>query len=122
MTMRIMVVEDEALVRLDLVDLLEELGHLVIAQAPDGIAALELAHQHRPELAVVDIRLANNTDGGALARRLHEQLGISTLFVSGSITETFRLAMANINPRGFIRKPVSREALQDALGRQDTGP
>jgi len=115
MTMRIMVVEDDALIALDIVSLLEDLGHQVVAEAADADTAWSLAEGDRPDLALVDIRLARNTDGGTLARQLYSRLGVRSLFVSGSITEEFRRAMATIDPIGFIGKPVTRRSLGDAL-------
>ncbi|MDO8379782.1 response regulator [Phenylobacterium sp.] len=115
MTMRIMVVEDDALIALDIVSLLEDLGHEVVAEAADACTAWEMAEEDRPDLALVDIRLAKNTDGGKLAQKLYAKLGVRSLFVSGSITEDFRRAMAAIDPIGFLGKPVTRRTLGDAL-------
>lgn len=115
MTMRIMVVEDDALIALDIVSLLEDLGHEVVAEAADACTAWEMAEEDRPDLALVDIRLAKNTDGGKLAQKLYARLGVRSLFVSGSVTEDFRRAMAAIDPVGFLGKPVTRRTLGDAL-------
>lgn len=115
MTMRIMVVEDDALIALDMVSLLEDLGHEVVAEAADAPTAFELAVGDTPDMALVDIRLARNTNGGDLARQLYDRLGVRSLFVSGSITDDFRAAMATINPIGFLGKPVTRRTLSEAL-------
>ena len=90
MTMRIMVVEDDALIALDIVSLLEDMGHEVMAEAADALTAWKLAEDDRPDLALVDIRLARDTDGGKLAQQLYDRLGVRSLFVSGSITDDFR--------------------------------
>lgn len=113
--MRIMVVEDDALIALDIAGLLEDMGHLVAAEAADACTAWDLAERAKLDLAVVDIRLAKNTDGGVLARKLYDRLGVRSLFISGSITEDFRRAMAAINPIGFLGKPVTRRTLDEAL-------
>ena len=113
--MRIMVVEDDAIIALDIVSLLEDMGHEVVAEAADAVTAWELAEGGPPDLALVDIRLAKNTDGGKLARKLYDQLGVRSLFVSGSITDDFREAMATINPVGFLGKPLTRRTLDEAL-------
>jgi two-component system, response regulator PdtaR len=113
--MRIMVVEDDALIALDIVSLLEDMGHEVVAEAADAGTAWTLASDGRPDVALVDIRLARNTDGGALARRLYTDLGVRSLFVSGSITEDFRRSVAEIEPVGFLGKPVTRRTLGEAL-------
>ena len=115
MTVKVMVVEDDALIALDIVSLLEDLGHQVVAEAADAFTAWELAAADRPQIALVDIRLARNTDGGVLARKLYEELGVRSLFVSGSITEDFQREMAAINPLGFVGKPVTRRTLSEAL-------
>lgn len=115
MTMRIMVVEDDALIALDIVSLLEDMGHEVVAEAADACTAWEMAEEDKPDLALVDIRLAKNTDGGKLAQKLYAKLGVRSLFVSGSITDDFRRAMAAIDPIGFLGKPVTRRTLGDAL-------
>jgi DNA-binding NarL/FixJ family response regulator len=115
MTMRIMVVEDDALIALDISGLVEELGYKVVGAAADAEEALYLAHSKKPDLALVDIRLAGSADGGQLARWLYAQLGVRSLFVSGSITDAFRHAMAEINPVGFLGKPITRRNLGDAL-------
>jgi DNA-binding NarL/FixJ family response regulator len=113
--MRILIVEDDALIALDMVGLLEEMGHEVVAEAADALTAWDLARQGRPDVALVDIRLARNTDGGKLAQKLYDELGVRSLFVSGSITEDFRQAMAKIQPLGFLGKPVTRRTLGEAL-------
>ena len=110
-----MVVEDDALIALDIVCLLEEMGHEVVAEAAEAGHALALAQQGQPDLALVDIRLAQGADGGTLARKLYDGLGVRSLFVSGSITDEFRQAVASINPVGFIGKPLTRRALGEAL-------
>ncbi|WP_312161352.1 response regulator [Phenylobacterium sp.] len=111
-----MVVEDDALIALDIVGLLEDMGHEVVAEAADAAEAWALAEDGRPDIALVDIRLARGVDGGALARKLYDRLGVRSLFVSGSITDDFRRSMAAINPVGFLGKPLSRRSLGEALG------
>jgi DNA-binding NarL/FixJ family response regulator len=98
-----------------MVSLLEDLGHEVVAEAADAFTAWELAEDDKPDMALVDIRLARNTDGGQLALKLYDKLGVRSLFVSGSITEDFRSAMSAINPIGFLGKPVTRRTLGEAL-------
>lgn len=113
--MRVIVVEDDALIALDIAGLVEELGHEVVGAAADAQEAYDVAKAHRPDLAVVDIRLAGAADGGELARCLYRSLGVRSLFVSGSITDAFRAAMAEIDPVGFLGKPITRRNLGEAL-------
>ncbi len=54
---RILVAEDEALIRMDLVEMLQEAGYEVIAQATNGEEAIELALEHQPDLAILDVKM-----------------------------------------------------------------
>jgi len=54
---RILVAEDEALIRLDLVEMLEEAGYVVVAQASNGVEAIALAMEHKPDLAILDVKM-----------------------------------------------------------------
>ena len=55
--LRILVAEDEALIRMDLVEMLTESGYEVIAQATNGAEAIELAKEHQPDLAILDVKM-----------------------------------------------------------------
>ena len=54
---RIVVAEDEALIRMDLVEMLGEAGYDVVAQASDGAQAIELVKEHKPDLAILDVKM-----------------------------------------------------------------
>ena len=54
---RIVVAEDEALIRMDLVEMLAEAGYEVIAEASDGAQAIELVQEHKPDLAILDVKM-----------------------------------------------------------------
>ena len=57
MTTRILVAEDEALIRMDLVEMLAEAGYEVVAQATNGAEAIELAELHKPDLEILDVAM-----------------------------------------------------------------
>jgi response regulator NasT len=54
---RILVAEDEALIRMDLVEMLQEAGYDVVAQATNGEEAISLATEHQPDLAILDVKM-----------------------------------------------------------------
>ena len=54
---RIVVAEDEALIRMDLIEMLAEAGYEIIAQAGDGAQAIELVQEHKPDLAILDVKM-----------------------------------------------------------------
>ena len=57
MTVRILVAEDETLIRMDLVEMLQASGYEVVAQATNGQEAIDLAIQHSPDLAILDVKM-----------------------------------------------------------------
>jgi two-component system, response regulator PdtaR len=56
-SVRILVAEDEALIRMDLVEMLQEAGYTVVAQATNGEEAIALATEHQPDLAILDVKM-----------------------------------------------------------------
>ncbi len=54
---RILVAEDEALIRMDLIEMLREAGYEVVAESADGAQAIELAELHKPDLAILDVKM-----------------------------------------------------------------
>ena len=57
MALRVLIAEDEALIRLDLAEMLAEEGYDVVAQAADGEQAVALAVEHRPDLVIMDVQM-----------------------------------------------------------------
>jgi DNA-binding response OmpR family regulator len=105
--MRILIVEDEALLALALEASLREAGHVVIGAAATETAAIALVDAARPDLALVDIRLRNGDSGTAVARRLHRR-GIPALFISAQTDE----ARANRDSAlGCLGKPYSARTM-----------
>ena len=109
-----MIAEDEALIRLDLAEMLAEEGYDVVGQAGDGRTAVELAEQHRPDLVVLDVKMPK-LDGIAAAQRIAEQrlapVVILTAFSQRELVERARDAGA----MAYLVKPFSKSDLVPAV-------
>ena len=79
--MRILIAEDETIIRLDLRKLLEEAGHDVCAEARDGAEAVALAEEHDPDLAILDVKMPR-LDGIEAARRILEERPIPIVMLT----------------------------------------
>ena len=66
---RVVIAEDEALIRLDLKEMLEDAGYVVVAEAGDGETAVRLAEEHRPDLVILDVKMPV-LDGISAAERI----------------------------------------------------
>ena len=69
MTIRILVAEDEALIRMDLVEMLQGAGYEVVAEATNGQEAIDLAQLHSPDLAILDVKMPV-MDGSSAAEKI----------------------------------------------------
>ena len=97
----LMIVEDEALVAILLRDELQEAGYKVLDLTDRRAEALEVAKAEKPDLALVNIRLARGDDGIELAEHL-KALGIPVLFISGQVS---RASSAKTVAIGSMPKP-----------------
>ncbi|WP_431271461.1 response regulator [Dankookia sp. P2] len=106
--MRILVVEDEALIALVLVEILAEDGHEVLGPAATAEQALALCEDAPPQLALLDITLQGGGSGVEVARALHRRWGVPTIFASSQICEARRARDVAL---GCIQKPYAVETV-----------
>ncbi|WP_040632994.1 ANTAR domain-containing response regulator [Mobilicoccus pelagius] len=113
--MRIVIAEDEALIRLDLAEMLEEAGYEVVAQVGDGAAAVEAIREHRPDLAIMDIKMPE-MDGLTAAKTVGEEkiapVVMLTAFSDKDLVERARDA----GVMAYVVKPFSIDDLRPAIG------
>ncbi|WP_343992104.1 ANTAR domain-containing response regulator [Nocardioides dubius] len=111
---RVVIAEDEALIRMDLAEMLAEEGYDVVGQAADGEQAVALAEQHRPDLVICDVKMPK-LDGIAAAERIAAQriapVVILTAFSQRELVERARDAGA----MAYLVKPFSRSDLMPAI-------
>jgi DNA-binding NarL/FixJ family response regulator len=113
--MRVLIVEDEAIIALHLAILVAELGHEVCATAASAAGAIALATLHNPHVVLMDLRLADGSSGIDAARELHAQQALRCIFLSANLDEPTRRTLLPYQPIDFVGKPVLPVVLQRAL-------
>ena len=99
---RVVVAEDDVLMREGIASLLERGGYEVVGQAGDGSELMRLVRDHRPDLAVVDIRMPpdHRTEGLDAARMIREEFpGTAILILSAHVEVTEAMTLARNRPR-----------------------
>ena len=109
-TRRVLIAEDEALIRLDLKEMLEEEGYAVVGEAADGEQAVEMADRLRPDLVILDVKMPK-LDGIAAAERIAGErvapVIILTAFSQRDLVERAREAGA----MAYLVKPFQKKDL-----------
>jgi DNA-binding NtrC family response regulator len=112
---RILVVEDEAVVALDVEDRLRRLGHQVVGTADSSASALALAAEMRPDLVLMDIALRDGGDGIAAAERLRAELAVPVVFVTAFADADTLERAKRVSPHGYIVKPFDERDLRATI-------
>ena len=113
-SLRVLVAEDEALIRLDLVEMLREQGYDVVGEASDGARAIELTRELRPELVMMDIKMPGTDGLEAAAVIAGERLApvvMLTAFSQRELVEKARDAGA----MAYLVKPFSADDVVPAI-------
>jgi PAS domain S-box-containing protein len=111
----ILIVEDEAIVALDLEMQLRELGYAVTGIADSGDKALALARGRHPDLILMDVRLKGAMDGVQVAQVVRRELDVPVIFVTSySDSSTVRRA-AEAGPYGYLTKPFEVKELHAGI-------
>ncbi|KMO21131.1 response regulator [Methylobacterium platani] len=110
--LRVLIVEDEVFIALELECLLEEAGHVPVGVATRSGEAIALARDLAPDVALVDIHLADGPTGVAVAQALSAQPGTTVLFTTANAK---RVPADFAGAAGIIAKPYSERVIRAAL-------
>ncbi len=114
-TITILVVEDEAIVALDLQSRLRRLGYLVPETAASGTEAIQLAEQLQPDLIFMDIGLQGTMDGIEAAEQICACSTVQVVFLTAYADANTRQRAEFIAPASFLSKPFADEEVLTAI-------
>src|SRR5437016_2169496 len=112
--MRILVAEDETIIRLDLRELLEGAGFEVCAEARDGAEAVELARSELPDLAIMDVKMPR-LDGIEAARRILDERPIPIVILTAYGQDELVSRAVEAGVFGYLVKPFREQDLLPAI-------
>jgi two-component system, response regulator PdtaR len=112
--LRILVAEDETIIRLDLKETLERAGHEVCAEARDGEEAVELARTQKPDLAVLDVKMPR-LDGIEAARRILAEHPIPIVMLTAYGQDELVARAVEAGVFGYLVKPFRETDLLPAM-------
>jgi response regulator NasT len=111
---RILIAEDETIIRLDLRALLEGAGHEVCAEARDGVEAVDLAREEQPDLAILDVKMPR-LDGIEAARRILDDRPIPIVMLTAYGQQELVSRAVEAGVFGYLVKPFRETDLLPAL-------
>lgn len=112
---RILIVEDEAIVALDLQCRLESLNYDVIGLASSGEQAVKMATNRMPDLVLMDIKLQGNMNGVEAAEKLRGDRPIPVIFLTATAEEEVLHRAKLVEPLGYLLKPYQERDLRVAI-------
>ena len=112
MTPKVMVVEDDFIIRLFIEKVLRSMGCEIVAKASSSDEAIQLSMDHEPDIIIMDIGIKGKADGIDTAKIIKEKSKVQIVFLTGN-SDAMTLAKAkDINPLGFIFKPIDEDRLK----------
>jgi len=111
---KILIAEDEAIIRLDLKEMLEEEGLDVVGEASDGESAIRLAREHNPDLVIMDVKMPG-MDGLSAAQAIVEE-GLGAVLILTAFSQKDLVARAaEAGAMGYLVKPFQKSDLMPAI-------
>ncbi len=111
---RLLIAEDEAIIRLDLKEMLEEEGYAVVGEAADGEAAIRLARERSPDLVIMDVKMPGMDGLTAAGVIVDEQLSAVLILTAFSQRDLVQRA-AEAGAMGYLVKPFQKSDLMPAI-------
>jgi CheY-like chemotaxis protein len=109
---RILIVEDEGIVALDLKQMVERIGYTVPAVVRSGEDAVEQATALQPDLILMDIRLKGEMDGVDATETIQEQIDIPVVYVTAFVDRLTLKRARSTQPQGYVFKPLDPQELK----------
>lgn len=113
--MRVLIVEDEAITALHLESLVSQLGYEVCSVEATGEGAVAAAAAHKPDLVLMDVRLAGELDGIAAACQIRRQFGIPSLLVTAYTDDRTKQRAEHCKTMGMLSKPYTANQVERML-------
>lgn len=110
---RILIIEDETLIAFDLSDIVQGLGHVVVATADTASAAIKAAREHKPDLVLADIQLADGSSGIDAVNAILENVSVPAIFITAFPDRL--LTGERPEPTFLITKPYQESVVQAAV-------
>lgn len=112
---RVLVVEDEAVVALDIQSRLRRLGYAPVGRASSGREAIALAEQHLPDIILMDIRIQGSMDGIETAHMIKSRLDIPAIYLTAHTDDQTIERAKTSDPYGYLTKPFEEHELRIAI-------
>jgi PAS domain S-box-containing protein len=113
--LRILVVEDEAIVAMDIESRLSRMGYVSVGRTPSGEEAIDLAERLHPDLVFMDIHLAGKVDGIDAAEEIRRKSRIPVVFLSAYSEDATLERAKRAEPFGYIMKPFQDRELKAVI-------
>ena len=113
-SLKAVIAEDEQLTRTIIRARLEKLGHVVVAEASDGLQAVEAARMHKPDVIIMDIKMPE-MDGIEAARTILGETPCAILFLSSFNEQELVEQASDTGALAYLMKPFRKEDLAPAL-------
>jgi len=114
---RVMVVEDEGIVSIDIRNILKKLGYSISAVAFSGEEAILKAKENPTDLILMDIGLKGKVDGIQAAKEIRSQNKIPIIFLSGFADDNTLEKAKEAEPAAYLLKPINEEELKETIQR-----
>lgn len=111
---RVVIADDESIIRMDLKEMLTGLGYLVVGEAGDGLSAVNIARELRPDLVIMDIKMPD-LDGIAAAKILTEERLAPVLLLTAFSQQELVQGAKEAGVVGYVVKPFRESELQPAI-------
>jgi response regulator NasT len=111
---RVVIAEDEALIRMDLREMLEEEGYVVVAEAGDGRTAVQAVEEHKPDLVILDVKMPV-LDGITAAEQIVAKRGAAVVMLTAFSQKELVTRARDAGAMAYLVKPFTKNDLMPAI-------
>ncbi len=112
---KIMIVDDDATIQMELEEYLHHMEHTVVGTADTGAGSIEMAREKKPDLILMDINLPGEMDGISAALKIKEEMDVAVVFITGFGDPEYIERAKRVEPFGYVMKPFDEQEINGVI-------
>jgi len=112
---KIMIVDDDATIQMELEEYLHHMGHTVVGTADTGAGAIEMVREMKPDLILMEVKIRGKMDGISAAWKIKEEMDVAVVFITGFGDPEYIERAKRVEPFGYVMKPFDEQEINGVI-------
>jgi CheY-like chemotaxis protein len=118
---KVLIVEDDMIISMVLERMINKMGFEIVEKATTGEKAIRLAHEHEPDIILMDIQLKDDIDGITAMQKIRKTSEVPVIYITGNSDQYYKERAQKTNYIDYLVKPIQMDDLKESINKVFNG-